>query len=158
MSHGPPTKQPWSHPTLYPTEETTVGLMENPKMGKGGRADWRDKGKRRRKKEDCEISRQLQRELASDGCFLFDKVFLPKKLVKSLLCREWVRELMVATHFSFTSHFLCLSSSALLISVLCLCGSGGRQRWRGENYAQWDTWRKQFEIEMRTTHPPPNLS
>lgn len=51
--------------------------------------------------------------------------------------------------------YLCLSVCGPLILVLCLHGSGGRGRWRGENYAQWDTWRKQFEIKMRMTLPPP---
>lgn len=57
---------------------------------------------------------------------------------------------MIATHFSFL--LTSLSLSAHLISV-SLRGRGGRGRWRGENYAQWDTWWKQFEIEMSTTYP-----
>lgn len=65
--------------------------------------------------------------------------------------REWVAALMVAAHLYF-----CLP--ALLISVLCLCVGGSRGRWRRENYAQWDAWRKQFEIEIRATHPPPRPS
>lgn len=55
---------------------------------------------------------------------------------------------MVATSL-FSSH-LCLCPSH---PVLCLRGSSGREGWRRENYAQWDAWWKQFEIEMSMTPP-----
>lgn len=79
MSHGPPTKQPWSHPTLYPTEETTVGLMENPKMGRGGRTDvTKGKGGKRKKTARSVDSRQLQR------LFSFWQSFPPQKHLLNL--------------------------------------------------------------------------
>lgn len=43
-------------------------------------------------------------------------------------------------------------SHICLISFLCLHMSCGQGRWRGENYAQWDTRRIQFEIEMSMNH------
>lgn len=83
MSHGPPTKQPWSHPTLYPTEETTVGLMENPKMGRGGRTDV-TKGKGGKRKKTARSVDSYRGCWQAMAVFFLTKFSSPKTLVKSL--------------------------------------------------------------------------
>lgn len=56
--------------------------------------------------------------------------------------------LMMAANVSFTSLLL-------FSSRLCLRGSSRRRRWRGENYAQWDTWRNSLKLKWeRPSHHP----
>lgn len=91
-----------------------------------------------------------QEDVTNTGGGEEGKCVRPQKLALSLICWGEVGALMVESHFSFLLASLCLA--ALLISLLCL---RGRERWRGQNDAQWDTWRRWSEIEMRTTHQAP---
>lgn len=147
MNRGSPAKHPWSRPALYSSDL------------RGEASTWEMSGKWKHLEETWQRIVEEKRRQRSwyRGIARVDKwwfIFFSSKSFVFIMLR---RSGSINGSLSLLLHIsLCLCFSALLILVLCLHGSTGKGRWRGENYAQWDTWRKQFEIEMKTTLPPPS--
>lgn len=104
----------------------------------------------------CSLTKTSARRAFPAGSFFFFFFFFLKETLNNVSfqeiigCLYFCGEGAMAKGLSPTCPFW--SHLPLISSVLCLHMSCGRGRWRGENYAQWDTWRIQFEIEMSMNH------
>lgn len=140
MSHYSLTKQPW-------------------------KLQWRRvrEGKLKDRWEVPQSHKEIRQNSLSRWQFFFTKTEKEHLEIKQCLISKEIRGCLcscgqgaMAKWLSPTCPFR--SHLRLISLVLCLHTSCGQGRWRGENYAQWDTWRIQFEIEMSMNHSACYLS